>query len=324
MITFDKNTDKISIIAPSSAPHADDLNKVLKGASNLLTDQGFKVKYHPEIFSKNNLNYFAAPKHVRSEALQQALDDEEVKIIWAIRGGYGASEIMSDFMPHSFQEQTLQTKYLKDKLLIGYSDITALHMLFNKHYLLPSLHAPVLNSLLGEQASMMNEIISLFERGFAEYDLTPLVSSWGKDEKNIHTTYDEIETEIIGGNLAVFCNLIGTSLHPDTKGKILIFEDIHENGYKLHRYLMHLQNAGLLKDIRAIIFGDFIGSDKDILIEESLIEFCESYLHPYNIACYRLAGFGHGKVNHPVTLGGRALLDTKASKLRISSPLRFT
>ena len=324
MIIFDKARDKISIIAPASPPHAKEATKTLEDACKLLTDKGFKVTYHPKIFSKTSLDFFASPKHIRSEALRHALEDKDVKIIWALRGGYGTTEIMSDFMLTNPAKEILQ-----NKLLIGYSDITALHMLFNQHYRIPSLHAPVLNSLLGGQKSMLEEVLAFFEKIHAEYHLIPLSQESLKDNPSKEVVSipdhqaDKIEADIIGGNLAVFCNLIGTELHPKTEGKILIFEDINENGYKIHRYLIHLYNAGLLKDIKAIILGDFIGTDRDILIEESIMDFYLRYLSPSNIPCYRLQGFGHGKENHPITLGSRAILDRKELTLQVSSPLKI-
>ncbi len=317
MIIFDKSTDKISIIAPASPPHENDLDKTLYDASELLINKGFKVTYHPDIFSKTSLDFFASPRHIRSDSLRNALEDKDVKIIWAIRGGYGSTEMISDFT-----KDRPDNILLKNKLLIGYSDVTALHVLFNQYYRTPSLHAPVLNSLLGRQEHMLEEVMMFFKQGWARYKLKAVSE---ESAKSLMSTFQDniIKADIIGGNLSVFCNLIGTAIHPHTEGKILIFEDINESGYKIHRYLMHLHNAGLLKSIKAIIFGDFIGNDTDILIEESIINFCECYLYPANVPCYRLQGVGHGKENHPITLGDEAVIDVLNLKLQVNSPLKF-
>lgn len=300
MIKFNKNKDKIAIIAPSSLPH-DGVEEAFTSATNLLEAKGFLYTYHPEIFSRKSLDFFAAKQNIRAEGVAQALEDPEVRIIWGFRGGYGSTEIINDCLP---------LKPVNEKLLIGYSDITTLHMLFNEKYQLPSLHASVLTSLLGEQGAMFAEIITLFESGAAQYDLAPL----NEAAANIDLS---INAKITGGNLAIFCNLIGTQLHPDTKGKILVLEDVSEKGYEIHRFFIHMHNAGLLQNLAAVILGDFIKGDKHV--QAALDDICYRYLT--SVPAYKLDGFGHGAVNHPIVMGSAGVI--KDNKLSFDSPLCF-
>jgi len=280
MVTFNKKTDKIAIIAPASS--CDEALGKLKKATELLANQGFSCRYDLEIFKSDQaLPFFASSRENRLKQFESALLDNEVKIIWAFRGGYGSSEIAFDL---------IKIKPSSPKILIGFSDITTLHFLFNQHYGLQTIHGPVITALIEKQASMLLEIISVLEGKNSKLQLIPLNSK----------SSGPIEGKVIGGNLTMICNMIGTELHPKTNGTILFLEDVNEKGYQIHRHLLHMKNAGLFNGVKAIIFGDFTESDhsKDAAIKD----FYTKYLH--QIPVFHAHGIGHGGINHPITIGG--------------------
>jgi muramoyltetrapeptide carboxypeptidase len=135
-ILINKKNDYISIIAPASGCNEADIR--LQEAIDILSSQGFKVKVDEEIFAGNSLYFFAASKDIRYKAFLKALTDPEVKIIWAFRGGYGCDEFVFD---------CLNIKPVGTKILIGFSDLTSLHLLFNQSYNLPTIHGSVLSTL---------------------------------------------------------------------------------------------------------------------------------------------------------------------------------
>lgn len=108
--------------------------------------------------------------------------------------------------------------------------------------------------------------------------------------------------ELTGGNLTVFCNMIGTKLTFETEDKILIVEDINEKAYHVHRHLVHLKNGGLLIAVKAIIFEGFTNSDEHVDI--AIKHFCE--FHIPHVQAFRAENIGHGKVNTPFILGYKA------------------
>ena len=113
----------------------------------MLESQGFKCKYDKNILcSDASLDYFASSKKQRIYELRNALVDPKVKIIWAFRGGYGASEIVFDFVD-------LKPNEIKPKIIIGFSDITVLLLLFWQKFKMPAIHGPVLNALIDKQNS---------------------------------------------------------------------------------------------------------------------------------------------------------------------------
>ena len=123
---------------------------------------------------------------------------------------------------------------------------------------------------------------------------------------------------MLGGNLTLICNMIGTALHPQLADKILFIEDVNEKGYHVHRHLMHMKNAKLLEAVKAVIFGDFTESDKYLL--QSIESFVDEHLP--TIPVYKTTGIGHGDKNYPVTIGGMAKITS--NKLAVSSPFRLT
>lgn len=308
MIKINKKKDIVAFIAPSSACMASssgeksarfDLeksNKRLAGIVKLYKEQGFRCTYDKEIFAKNQLEYFAAPREQRLKQLRDAILNPDVKIIAAFRGGYGSGELVFDCMnitpPNS-------------KILIGFSDITALHFLFNQKYGMKTIHGAMGVS----RPEMIKQIFDVLDGKKSIFDVQSL--------NELAQNKDNISGEMAGGNLALICNMIGTKLHPVFKDKIIFVEDINEKSYQIHRSLLHMKNAGLFTDAAAVIFADF--SDSDEYVQQTLNEFTREYLT--HIPTYRTSGIGHGDINLPVVIGG--LGNINKGKLEIASPFEM-
>ncbi|MDP4708681.1 MAG: LD-carboxypeptidase [Rickettsiaceae bacterium] len=302
MIEFDKKHDKLAIIAPASGckdKHGYmDQAKSLQRLQTLISffeQNDFQCSYNKKIFAGDELEYFAASKAERIEQLKTALQDPQVKIIHAFRGGYGCADIAFD---------CLDIIPSVPKILIGFSDITVLHLLFNQYYKFPSIHG-VMDA---QKTEMLAKVISVISGNDMKVKLNPLTKS-AKDNK--------LSGEMIGGNLTILCSVIGTKLQPITKDKILFIEDISEKGYQVHRHMVHMYRAGLLTDVKGVIFGEF--TDSDHCIDATITSFIEEYLS--DIAVYRTDSIGHGMVNHPITIG--ALGEISANKLTVTSPFKI-
>ena len=296
-IIFNRAEDEIVIIAPSSGCQLAK-EKLLTGVS-LLETKGFKCKYDKNILSADSsLDYFASSKKQRSHELKNALFDSNVKIIWAFRGGYGASEIVFDFVDLSLDQQN-------PKILIGFSDITALLLLFDQKFRMPAIHGPVITSLIDKQVNMLDSIISVLSGHDMDFLLKPL------NEQQVDEAV--IDAKITGGNLAVICHMIGSKLNIDTNNKIVFLEDVNEKGYHVHRYLLQMKNAGLFSTAKALILGDF--SDSDDKIIPSIENFCAEHL---SIPAFRTQGVGHLADNYPITIGANARVSDNT--LTIKSP----
>ena len=302
MIKFDKKTDKIAFIAPASGCSSksgklsiEKSKKRLLDTIKLYNDNGFNCIYDESIFLKSKLGYFAAPREKRLEQLKNAILDPEVKIIAAFRGGYGSTEIVFD---------CLDIEPTTPKTLIGFSDITALHFLFNQKYKLPTIHG----AMGIDHARMIEEIINVLDGKEMNFNLNAI--------NDLSKSCGKIDGEIVGGNLSLICNMIGTKLHPHLEDKIVFVEDVNEKGYHVHRFLMHMKNAGLFNGVRAMIFADFSNSDE--YVQETIQEFSNSHIK--DIPAFTTAGIGHGKINYPVVIGSLGTIDKKV--FRVVSPFK--
>jgi muramoyltetrapeptide carboxypeptidase LdcA involved in peptidoglycan recycling len=277
MIEFDKKRHKIAIIAPASSCGSGEENtERLEKLVQFFGARGIKCTYDEKIFSGDQLAYFAASKDERLRQLQEALLDPDVRIIFGFRGGYGCSEIVFDCIDIQLSEP---------KILIGFSDITVLHMLFNNYYKLPSIHGP----MDARKPEMLEPIIDLLAGKECSIELRPFADGGAI-----------VSGEVIGGNMTVLCSLLGTKLQPVTDDKILFLEDVNEKGYQVHRHLVHMYHAGLFSNIKALVFGEFTVSDEHLV--QSLRSFADVYLP--RVPVYSTNQIGHGDVNLPVVIGG--------------------
>jgi muramoyltetrapeptide carboxypeptidase len=307
-ISFNKATDYIQIVAPASNLIYADKDSVLQQAVELLAMHGFKVKISPDILTKEPVLFYANTLKKRVEDFEQAMQDDEVKIIWCLRGGYGSAEVANSL---------LDIAMTAPKILIGFSDITSLHVFFEKKFLMPSIHGNNINSLLKqkegtsllEETQSINQIIELLSGKISTLPISPINSLAKNSQK--------IEGIITGGNLRVLTTLIGTPLTPNLDDKILILEDVSEAGYSIMRALMQLKHANLLAKTKAIIFGDFIKSDaycNDVL---------QTFADEINIPVFRTKNFGHDEENTPITLGVNCIIETDKQVLSVYSPFEI-
>jgi muramoyltetrapeptide carboxypeptidase LdcA involved in peptidoglycan recycling len=297
---FDKTKHKIQIIAPSS-PLAtyEEGKEILQKALQLFTDKGINVQANPECVKVETLPWHANTVEFRANDIKKALLDEDVRIIWALRGGSSAAEVA----------ELIDVTPVTPKVLIGFSDITVLHSLFNEKFKLPTIHGEVITRIIRQnKASFIDEVFDIVnENKNLSYKLKPLNDF----------APGEISGKLKGGNLKVLTTLIGTDLQSNLNDAFLIIEDVAEKGYAIYRHLIHLRQAGMLKSLKAAIFGDFTGGDEldgKNYVNEAINHFAENA----NFPCFRISNLGHGPQNNPVILGAECTIENNT--LIINNP----
>jgi muramoyltetrapeptide carboxypeptidase LdcA involved in peptidoglycan recycling len=296
-INFSQATDVIKIIAPASRPHDENPQNLVQQGIDLLTSYGFKTEASNDILSETPTLFYANSLEARTKDLFDAIVDARVKIIWCLRGGYGSCEVAN---------MLFDLKIKNPKVIIGFSDITSLHVFFNQFYNFPSIHSNNICSLLRNPESIV-QIIDLLAGKASILNLLPL--------NNAAQNYALITGEVTGGNLKVLTTLIGTKLMPNFDGKILVLEDVNEPGYSIMRAMMQLKYAGLLNAVKAIIFGDFIKGDK--YVAAALNFFSQQIAIPI----FTTENFGHGEHNTPLILGSMG--EIQDSSLTVASPFKL-
>ena len=284
-----KTGDKINIIAPASGRPPE----IIAAMSTALKAWGLNPSTPPDLLG--NALFCSNTLDRRFTHLQEALLDPDSKLIWCLRGGYGSAQLIPllEKMP----------KPKAHKWLMGFSDVTALHLFLQQHWGWPSIHGPQAASLIDvldkTSITKLHSFLTDPHHTISFSDLTPL---------NVHAQkIQTITAPIIGGNLSLLQTSIGTSWQLNAQDKIVLMEDIGERAYRTDRTLLHLMQSQVLSGAKAILLGDFTDSkepDGTNLTNTMLQRFADQQ----SIPVLRIPHVGHGASNWPVVLGVPATL----------------
>jgi muramoyltetrapeptide carboxypeptidase len=236
----------------------------------------------------NSANYFSGTDEERTNELQAMLDDKSIHAILCGRGGYGVGRIIDKIDFSGFKKNP--------KWIIGYSDITILHCHLFSKLKTASLHAPMA-SAFNEDIGSNKYIHSLQKALFGKKTAYPF-NPYHLNKKG------SVNGELVGGNLALFSHLIGSSSESDTKDKILFLEDIGEYIYNVDRMFYQLKRSGKLKDLAGLIVGQFSDmKDTDRPFGKSVYEVIDEIVKEYDYpVCYNFP-VGHCKENFALKVG---------------------
>jgi len=294
---FLKAGDLATLVCPASFVTGE-----LEDAGQLLQSWGLRVKKGETV--QTRLNQYSGSDERRTADLQSALDDPEVKVVFAARGGYGTVRIIDrvDF-----------TKFLqKPKWLVGFSDITVLHSHIHAVYGIPTIHGQMPVTIPeGTTSSLETLRKALFgEKVDYIYDTAPTLAPSNRDGRG--------KGKLIGGNLALLHSLTGSRSEMDFEGKILLIEDVGEHYYNVDRMLWTLKRAGKLQGLAGLIVGGF-SSMKDLevpfgsTVEEIILEKING--HAFPVAFDFPAG--HIPNNHALMLGREVTLSVQGASVKL-------
>ncbi len=288
-----KPGDSIDIIAPASGTTEDKLETGM----NWIRSLGLNPRVSKDLIQTDL--FFAAPLKVQMQQLKDALESD-AKAIWCLRGGYGSMRLIP------LLEKLRPPK--NPKLLIGFSDITALHLYFNQKWKWPTLHGRTISQLKErwssqEEEKLYREILQGHRREITFENLVPLNAEAMKKKT--------IEAPVTGGNFRMVQSSLGTSWSIRTKDRIVFLEDVSERGYSIDRMFEQLCQANLFDEkVKALILGDFTeGLEKNglDLVPAAIERFAQRVKFPVlgGLPC------GHGKeLNYPLPFNTSAKLTT--------------
>ncbi len=231
----------VGIVAPSSKVSAVELELGL----DRIREAGFSLSVHPQC--KKGYFYFAGKDSDRAQAFYDYAVDSRFSVIWCARGGYGAVRLL----PH-LEKMAASRGVPQKKLLVGYSDASALLEFVRTRWGWSTLHAPMPG--LRNFPSLKK---SEFEQTVQWIKGEKVKKPWGKLKFFEPAPKRPVEAEAVGGNLAVLSSLIGTPFVPRLRGKIVVFEDVDESLYRVDRMFQQLLMARCLEGVQAIVLGGF-------------------------------------------------------------------
>ncbi len=282
--------DGIGVVAPAG-PVID--SEIQPGAERLRS-LGFEVLLSPHVLEKKD--YLAGDDRVRLEDLHDMFRNDRVRAILCARGGYGTLRLLEGIDYEVIRNNP--------KIIVGYSDITALLMALYKRTGLITFHGPVLRDLGKNRYRNLESLLRLV----------------GSEEKpSFHLTGGEVirpgkaKGVIVGGNLNLLCHLQGTPFMLSPRGKILFIEEKGEPLYRVDRMLTHLKLSGLLTRCAAVVFGEFVECGDP----SSLAQVLRDRTADLGIPVVTGLRAGHGEEHMTLPIGARAYIDTDKMSLSL-------
>jgi len=284
--------DAVAVVAPAGPFDRESFETGLRVLAGR-----YRVVVHDGLFARSR--YLAGDDGRRLDELTAALADESVKAVVAARGGYGALRLLAGLGP--------KLAGLVPKPLVGFSDITALHLALQGAGWV-SIHGPVVTQLATQPPDVAARLFHLLESPDPAPPLrgTPMVAGLA-------------EGPLVGGNLSLLTRLLGTPYLPPLDGAVLLLEDVGERPYRLDRMWTHLALAGVFDRVGGLALGEFTDCEEpsgDYRVGDVLAGLVAEVGLP------ALGGLpiGHGAVNQPVPLGARVRLDAGAGALEFLEP----
>jgi len=287
--------DTIAIVAPAGIlkNREEDISK----AKKLAESWGLVVVYGENLFNQGR--HFAGTDAERAADFQKALDNPNIKAIWAARGGYGTVRILDQL------DFTLFKKH--PKWIVGYSDITALHS--HMHTLgFETIHA-MMGSSLGDELEDIIETVATFKKALFGEKLRYKIVSSIANRKGV------AEGLLVGGNISILASMLGSKSQMNTENKILFIEEIGEYKYSIDRMLQSLKRAGFFEDCKGLIVGDISNIKKNTTvwgtsIEQLILDIVAEYDFP---VLFHFPA-GHEKDNRALILGKVVKLKVRTKK----------
>lgn len=287
--------DKVAIVSPSSKID----HTFLRGAKKRLESWGLKVALGKH--AGNSSGPYAGTLSHRLSDFQAAMDEEDIKAILCSRGGYGAVHLIDKLDFTHFREHP--------KWMMGYSDITALHNLFQKNGF-ASLHSLMARHLAVEDAEDPCTLClkDILFGNLPDYSCQPHALNHPGTAQGI----------LRGGNMAVFYGLRGTPYDIPPEGSILFIEDVNERPHAIERMMYNLKLGGVLEKLSGLIVGQFTEYKEDYSLGKvlygALADLVKEYDYP---VCFDFP-VGHVTHNLPLINGAEVELKVEKKEVKLS------
>jgi muramoyltetrapeptide carboxypeptidase len=235
--------DTVGLITPSS--YVSDPDRLI-AAERTIRYFGMKPKFGRNVRKRDG--YLGGSIEERLDDLHSMFADPAVNAIFALRGGYGSAQLL-DRIDYGLIRKN-------PKIFLGYSDITALHLAIGKRSGLVTFHGPV----------ALSEFTGYTQKHFRQalFETAPIGAVTNPTETNelrpAHTLRPirpgKARGRLVGGNLTLIATTMGTPFEIETRGRILLLEDVDEQPYSIDRMLTQLRLAGKLDGVAGIVFGE--------------------------------------------------------------------
>lgn len=287
--------DLIQIVSPASAITADKLER----ATALLEVEGYRVRLGEHVFDRDF--YLAGRDEHRADDLMRAFTDPDVKAVLCSRGGYGCARL--------FPYLDLDAIAASEKMFLGFSDITTLHLALNRRGLV-TFHAPMMVTLSVDRPAWVHASFLNVLKG-AE----PIPTEAPTGETVVGGV---AEGQVTGGCLCLLTDSLATSDPLELEGRIVLIEDVDENPHRIDAMLTHLVNTGGAGRAAGYVIGEMTRTDEKAdpaIGSKPWREIVADRLAPLGRPMIVNFPFGHAPAMLSLPLGIQARLDANAGTL---------
>lgn len=292
--------DTIGLVAPSSPVSSDRIDQCVF----LLQNMGYKIKEGANC-RKAYHGYLAGTDAERAQDINDMFADDTVKAIFCLRGGNGSGRIMN-LLDYDMIRRN-------PKIFVGYSDITNLLMAFNTRCGFVTYHGPMVSS------NMLNNYDLYTKECFeAVLNMEEQYTFHNPDEREIKVLVPgKAKGQLIGGNLSLLINMLGTYWAPNYRGKILFIEDIYESVPNVDRMICQMKALGIFDQIAGLIIGDF--SDCKNEYDESFLinEYIQDQFADLKVPVMYNIGVGHCYPTGSLIMGCECEIDTAEREIKL-------
>jgi muramoyltetrapeptide carboxypeptidase len=272
-------------------------SRKLAAGEALFRDAGFETLRRDDLLDRRG--YLAGDDARRVDEFMGFVEDDRVDGIVCARGGYGCDRILT-----ALDAQRVRAA---SKPLVGYSDITALLLWQRRCAGLVGFHGPMLDR--GDDVDPAS-IDSLVAQLCGSADLTQPIRGDAQGG-------GRAEGRLVGGSLTLVVASIGTTWEIDTRGVILLLEDVGERPYRIDRMLQQLRGAGKLERLAGVGIGDFSSCRDDRYPETGALDVIGDVFRPLGVPFVSGLPFGHVRSNAPWAVGCRATIDGDVGSIQI-------
>jgi muramoyltetrapeptide carboxypeptidase len=302
-----KAGDRVRFVSPASSVPKGGLD----GGTKVLESLGLKVEYGAHVYDVDaTFDYLAGTDEDRLADINDALRDPGIKAIIATRGGKGAYRIASGL--------DFEAARRNPKLLVGFSEITILHMALLKHGILGGIHGAPWGESFGKATAQ--SFVS------AVTSTKPImVRSTSKEPTHVLTTHGKAEGILIGGNQDSMATAAGWTL-PDFDKAILLIEAVNLRLGHIDRQLTMLLETGIIKNVVGVAIGQYTdcgnASDPTGTSRCTEIDILRERFARLGVPILGGLPIGHGKNPIAVPIGTSAVLDADAGTLTVEAGVR--
>jgi muramoyltetrapeptide carboxypeptidase len=298
-----KTGSRVRIVAPGSPVEESRLQDGIQELARL----GYLACSSSSVLSRDG--YFAGDAHTRRGELEVALASVDEAAVFCARGGYGSNYLVDGLHLSGFRSP---------KILLGYSDITTIQILLWERLGWVTFYGPMVAAGLdgGANGSAGYDLRS-FQRA-----LTETRRGWSLSLQGETVVGGQAEGVLLGGCLTMIETSIGTPWELDTKGAILLLEDRGMRPYQVDRALLHLKQAGKLRDVRGFVLGEFPECDPPSESNVTVLDALRRLLRDPGVPVVGRAPIGHTpRPMLTIPLGIPVRLDASGSgRLQILEP----